>query len=57
MREILIDPEVTANVLLLDNPVIQRNIVINSVDQSLLIGAVDVVVSEDFTKIYVYYAD
>ena len=37
MKEISIDHEVTAKVLLLNKLEIQRNIVINSVDQFLLI--------------------
>jgi hypothetical protein len=51
MSEILIDEIVTQKVLLLDNEQVKKNIIINSINSELLIGAESITISDDCKKV------
>lgn len=51
MSEILIDEIVTQKVLLLDNEEVKKNIIINSINSELLIGAESITISDDYKKV------
>lgn len=51
MTDILIDKSIVSKVQLLDNEEVKKNIIINSIDSELLIGAESITISDDYKKV------